>query len=599
MSIRERTGGDDGEAKHITEDAESRIAFMQSPHVKPAGRPRVLIIGLDGAPPALVERLAAAGVMPNCARLLREGAFGILRSTPNYNSFSAWCSFMTGVNPGKHGIFNFLNRISGTYDLRRVHSGMRQVPSVFQILSDARKSVISLNVPSTYPAEEVRGLVVADWMTPSVRSEGFTYPAELAAELLAATGGEYHLHTEVRKPALSRRYDQAFRNLADSFRSRLAAAEFCLRRVDWDVAAVVFTETDAANHYFSHFDRDHPQHDCRAFDKYGDVLAGAYAEADAVIGRLLAHVDENTTVVILSDHGSCPESRGKAFTRGILEAIGALTPRRGGALSPVKSLRSAAARAGKRSFEALNRMLPRGLKMRLDERFRGLSHRMIAGSFIFDVDWAHTTAYCYYWDTDPYVNLQGREPHGIVPPAEYNAVRDGIAEQLLAARDAATGRPVVKHVLRCEDAYHGPCVDSSPDLIVWWDDTGPIERIRLGDSADGAPDALPSTTLWDVVTGGHHPDGTVILWGRGVRPGCSLTGANIMDIAPTTLHLLGEPVPTNMDGKVLTDALVAGLAEVRHSAGAEAGVAEAAPDEGYSDEELELVEKRLRNLGYL
>jgi predicted AlkP superfamily phosphohydrolase/phosphomutase len=589
---------------------------MASSDGKQPIRPRVLIIGLDGAPPALIERLAAAGAMPHCARLLREGAFGVLRSTPNYNSFSAWCSFMTGVNPGKHGIFNFLNRVPGTYDLRRVHSSLRRAPSIFQLLSDAGRNVVALNVPSSYPAEAVRGLTVADWMTPSVRSKGFTYPESLAAEMLGAVGGDYPLHTEVRGPALAGRYDQAFRNLVDSFGARLAAAEFCLGKVDWSAAAIVFTETDAANHYFSHFDPGHPQHDPQALDRYGDMLRAAYAEADKAVGRLLAHADENTTVIVISDHGSCPESRGKAFTRGILEAMGALTPRRAG--SPLSAARGLVSSIGKSAFELSNRMLPRGVKMRLDERFRGLSHRMMAGSYIADVDWERTKAYCYYWDTDPYVNLAGREPHGAVAPEEYDAVRDWIAEELLAARDAATGRPAVKQVMRREEVYHGPCIECSPDLIVWWDDTGPIERIRLG--ATGAiacglrrePDAgrrevAPSTKLWDVVTGGHHPDGTVILWGRGIKAGRRIDAASIMDIAPTALHLLAQPVPAHMDGAVLTQALVDDLAAAAGHARATATVAvsdqpapeASTPDEGYSDEERELVEQRLRNLGYL
>jgi predicted AlkP superfamily phosphohydrolase/phosphomutase len=537
--------------------------------------------------------------MPNCARLLREGAFGILQSTPNYNSFSAWCSFATGVNPGKHGIFNFLNRIPGTYDLRRVHSGLRQTPSVFQILSGAGRNVVSLNVPSTFPAEPVRGVNVADWMTPSVRSKGFTYPASLAEEMLAAINCPYHLHTEARRPALAGRYDQAFRNLVDSFGARLAAAEFCLRKVDWDFAAIVFTETDAANHYFSHFNPGHPQHDPRAFDRHGDLLTAAYAQADAVVGRLLEQVDDNTTVIIMSDHGSCPESRGKAFTRGILEAIGALTPRRVAALSPRASMRAAAARIGKSTFEALNRALPRGLKMRLDERFRGLSQRMIAGSFISDVDWSQTKAYCYYWDTDPYVNLKGRDPQGIVEPSDYGAVREWVAERLLASRDAATGRPAVKRVLRREEAYHGACVESSPDLIVWWDDSGPLTRIRLSDSAGESCDVPPSTGMWDVVTGGHHPDGTVIMWGRGVRPGIRIAGASIMDIAPTALHLLRQPVPGYMDGSVLVAALAPEFSRVAASSQTALPAATDHVDDAYSDKERAIVEERLRNLGYL
>jgi predicted AlkP superfamily phosphohydrolase/phosphomutase len=292
-----------------------------------------------------------------------------------------------------------------------------------------------------------------------------------------------------------------------------------------------------------------------------------------------------------------------------------------------------AAAAGKSAFEVANRLLPRGVKMRLDERFRGLSQRMIAGSFIADVEWARTQAYCYYWDTDPCINLRGREPQGIVEPSHYAAVRRWIAERLLAARDARTARPVVKRVIPCEEAYRGPCVEGSPDLIVWWDDRGPIERVRVTGADGGEREVRPSTGLWDVVTGGHHPDGTVIMWGRGIRAGCRLDGASIMDIAPTVLHLLGQPAPAHMDGRVIADALTddyaapevgearlpgapeqtVGAASRGDSAG-DTGVplgrgdpdrpqdrdsATAPSDHGYTDDERVAVEQRLRNLGYL
>ena len=153
-----------------------------------SSHPRLLIIGLDGATFDLIRPWAAAGKLPNIARLMETGVSAPLRSVPNQNSAPAWSSYATGKNPGKHGIFYFDERIEGTYNKRYLNGGFRQGESWWMIASRYGKVVGVINVPMSFPAEPVKGVMLAGLDAPSVDSPGFGYPPELMRELQTNVG---------------------------------------------------------------------------------------------------------------------------------------------------------------------------------------------------------------------------------------------------------------------------------------------------------------------------------------------------------------------------------------------------------------------------
>lgn len=551
---------------------------------------RVVVVGFDGAPPQLLRRWAQEGHLPAFARLYREGAGGVMTSTPQCNSAPAWSSFATGLNPGRHGIFSFMNRVPASYSAKRIDANDREGASFWEVAGEQGARCAVLNVPVTYPVRPLNGVQVADWLCPSLGAPGATYPAELAPQIQQALGS-YAFHVEVKRHFLAGHHQTAFEQLRRGIEQKAAVADMIWDREDWDLFVLVFVETDAAQHYYLHTgDELHPQHPQALKQGIDGALLEIYKLCDRMLGDLMAKMDDNTTLLVLSDHGATANTHGRCFMRGLLRNIGVLHMRQ--AQGPAERLRQSTTRARKWGFEYLNAYLPKSLKVKLNNLLPQARERVFADSFTVDVDWSHTRAYSYYWETDPYVNVAGRDPDGIVNPnGEYDQVCDYVAEQLLAAREEKTGEPVVSEVRRKKGLFHGPYYDLAPDLLVRWQEnqtiTGVVSRLN-------GHDEIARTELRDDTIGSHHPDATLLLWGKHVVPQEIGPGqAHIMDLAPSVLALLGCAVPDDLDGKVL------GALDVRAESGAVVTGPKADPETVYSAEEEAEVEDRLRNLGYL
>ncbi|HEX2477357.1 MAG TPA: alkaline phosphatase family protein, partial [Lacipirellulaceae bacterium] len=156
---------------------------------------RVFIVGWDGATFDLIKPWVERGLLPNIAATLENGAHGPLRSTLPPMTFPAWSSFMTGKNPGGHGIFDFMRPRPQSYDLEFVNGGQRKAPSFWRLLSDAGRKVISISVPCTYPPETVNGIMLSGFDAPGLGGSGSKldargmHPTSLCAELDRAVGG--------------------------------------------------------------------------------------------------------------------------------------------------------------------------------------------------------------------------------------------------------------------------------------------------------------------------------------------------------------------------------------------------------------------------
>jgi predicted AlkP superfamily phosphohydrolase/phosphomutase len=219
------------------------------------------------------------------------------------------------------------------------------------------------------------------------------------------------------------------------------------------------------------------------------------------------------------------------------------------------------------------------------------------------VDWARTRAYCDGKRSDIWISLRGRQPQGIVESgAEYEALRDQIIQALTGPRDPQTGEPFVRAVYRREEVYHGPYVERSPDLIVDWNRSGSnIDRLVLGNSRGAAlrRKIERENLLLALISGSHDRDGLLAVCGPGILPGAEIAGASVLDVAPTVLYLLGQPIPIEMDGRVLSDIIEPELLR-RYPVRTTTGTADATETgSGYSEEEARIVGERLRGLGYV
>jgi predicted AlkP superfamily phosphohydrolase/phosphomutase len=551
---------------------------------------KVWVLGLDGATLDIVRPWAADGHLPVLGRLLHEGAAGDLESTFPPLTGPAWSSFMTGQSPARHSVLEFFRREPDSY--RQVLNSQRDLKgrSLWRLLSDGGKQVGVMGVPLTYPPEEVNGFLVTGLLTPA-GCRDFTHPRSLLDELEGELGTYRLRHDEKYRrsdpqPFLQEQYEILENNVQ--------AALYLMENKPWDFFMVHLLGTDRIQHEFWHLiDPAHPQHDPAECQRLGNVILDFYKAVDAAMGRLLAALDEDTLVLVMSDHGFGPAYKFINFNTWLLQE-GLLRLRR----RPATWLRTLAFRLGVNYATAAHWILKLGLGRRAAEMGRGRREELQRRFFLSlnDVDWSRSKVYSMGNFGQMYVNLRGREPEGIVAPGdEYEALLADVEARLQAMVDPETGEPVIEHVFRREEVYDGPYAGDAPDLMFLTRDMN-YKAMGLSDfSSPRVFDPMYGTT------GHHRMNGLVIWWRPGmVRQGKEPQGARIQDLAPTILYLLGRPIPRDMDGRVLLEVLEPELTEGHPVTYAE-GEATSSPDgeAAYSDEEQAEMREMLRGLGYV
>jgi predicted AlkP superfamily phosphohydrolase/phosphomutase len=546
---------------------------------------QLLVIGLDGATFDLLDPLFARGLLPNLARLRRRGVWGRLASTTPPVSVPAWPSFATGRNPGKTGMYDFLVRKPGTYNLSPAPP--LRVRPFWESFGRHGLRVGVVNVPGTYPPRPVNGFIVTGMMTPSTDVQ-FTHPPELAAKLHELTGG-YKLDCE--RGWWEYAGDADFvAEINELIEQRFKVFDHLMRHEPWDFLCLVITETDRFHHrMWKHLDPKHPEAD----PKFADCFERMYGRLDAGLGELLAQVDEETNVVVMSDHGFGPCEYTFAPNAWLL---------REGYLK-VKRRRRDRVFLNKLSAESLARLLDqlhvKGLVNRLmprrakEKALSVLGHESARLNLAHIVDWKQTVAVALPFSNgygNMTLNLKGREPEGIVEPGrEADRLLAEIRRKLEQLNNPLSPTPVRVETHLCKDLYTPDTVLQPPDLILGLDDYG--YEIDNG-STQGEPFGRHRQGHH---SGSHRTQGILIAAGPDFQGGKEMMGARLLDLAPTFHQLLGVPPAVDFDGRVLSDALT-GLVD---TAPARAEEQAGATENIYSDEEVALVEQQLRQLGYI
>ena len=550
---------------------------------------KVLVIGLDGATPELLNPWIEAGELPNLQRLVKQGASGKLRSTLPPISSSSWSSFVTGVNPGKHGLVDFVYPEADSYKVTMVNAASRKTRALWNWLNDAGYKVGLLGIPTTYPPQPVDGFMISGFLSPGPESE-WAYPAELKHELLAELG-EFLLAPDERYRS-TRWLDRFLDDLTASVENRTQAALYLMRTKPWDLFAVVYWDTDMVQHEtWRLLDPGHPRHDPDEAAANRHKILDFHRKVDADIGRLLAQAGPDTLLVVMSDHGFGPV-HSFFLTNNWLASLGLLRFKQG----PRTAFKHSLFRMGFTPLRMFRIAKALGLgKLRKRVRFQqksGILNRVFLS--FDDVDWSRTSAFSIGSFGQVYVNLAGVRPEGIVQPGhEYQRIREQIIREALALRDPRTGEPLVERVYTREEIYSGPYADRTPDLIVQprgW------EYMAFG-HADFGSNKLVEPIIG--LSGHHRPDGLLILAGPGIKAGTHLEGANIMDLTPTVLHAMGIGVPADLDGKVLSEAFEPGSAGAQPVRLTQANVyKDSGSKPELSDDEMAEVQEKLRGWGY-
>jgi predicted AlkP superfamily phosphohydrolase/phosphomutase len=456
-----------------------------------------MIIGLDCAEPSLVlERWL--GELPALASLAGRGAYGRLTSVVPPITVPAWSCMMASRTPGDLGIYGFRNRVDRSYDALSIANGSAvREPRLWDMMTRAGKRSIVLGVPGTYPVRPLNGAMVSCFLTPSVQ-EQFTYPPVLRREVERVVGEYLFDCTNFRTADR----DDLLRQVHTMTDRRFTLAEHLLETRPWELFVMVEMGVDRMHHAFwKEMDPEHRKH--VPGNRHLHAIRDYYRYVDERVDRLLAHADEETVVLVVSDHGA------KRMDGGI------------------------------RVNEWLRR---EGLLVTLTEPSGRCTLAQVG------VDWPRTVAWGdggYYGRV--FLNVRGREPQGVVAPEDYERVRDDLAQRLAAVPDEQ-GRPIPTRVFKPDEIYD--VVNGvAPDLIVHFGDlfwravgtVGGSEGVHTFDNDTGPDDA------------NHAQDGVLLMAGPGIEPG-PREGMHLLDVAPTVLDLLGLPIPATMRGRSLVAA---------------------------------------------
>src|ERR1700687_60558 len=397
----------------------------------------LLIIGLDGATWDLLDPWIAAGRLPNLARIRGAGWFGPLRSTMPPATLPSWTTFMTGVNPGKHGIFDFTRREVGSYEVRFVNGSLRKAPTVWQLLSAVGRRVCVLGLPGTYPPEEITGCMVSgcDPRVTTRADASFVSPRSLAPLVMKLGGFPFADFQEFRVGP--RWYHDALDRLLRGIETKTRLAHTLLRREAWDCFLLLFGESDTVAHHFWKFhDPQSPRFDASRAGEFGDAIRRVYEALDDAIGTL-TDAAPGANVLVASDHGFGGAGRKVVYLNRWLEQCGLLvrTPGRAGS------------RLASHAKRLALRALPAGAQTRAFRLNGGRwASRLESRSRFAGIDWTRTCAFSEELNYFPnvWLNVSGREPLGTVSLADYDRTREDVCAALDELRDPDTGGSVVR-----------------------------------------------------------------------------------------------------------------------------------------------------------
>jgi len=416
----------------------------------------------------------AAGALPNFKKLLAHGSLHRMNSVQPCVSSVAWASYMTGMNPGKHNIFGFVEKRPGTLETFVPTSVNLASPTIWEIMSRAGKKICVINVPGTFPPRPVNGIMVGCFL--GTRLESIAYPKKVSAEL-KVLGYKIDARAALARENLDRFIAECNQVLA----KRAATLLHYLAQAPWDFFQCHIMETDRLNHFLWEPAEKPGSRHRRAFDEF-------YQRVDALIGEVARRLDRETELLILSDHGFGAIKKEIYLNRYLVET-------------------------GLLKFKNAT---PRSLR---EMHAASVAYSLIPGRV--------------------FINLQGREPQGTVPPERYEWAREKVSQTLLALRDD-DGAPIIREVVKRENIFHGPCLTAAADLLAiphdGYDLKGDVTKTVRGEKTALA---------------GMHTFDDALFYIR--RPHVHL-GQNkfwIGDVAPTILQLMHLPIPADMDGVAL------------------------------------------------
>lgn len=538
---------------------------------------KVLVIGLDGVPWDLVNMLGSNGDLPNITYLIQKGTSAKLKSTIPPLTGPAWASFATGKNPGKHGCFDFVKPEGSLRNIRIIDSLDIKGETFYEILNRHQRRCILVNLPISYPPR-IKGIIMSSFCT---RGKSFIFPRSLVNEIPELEG--YRIFPDT-SPSAKEDYIKEIIELEEI---RFECSKKLFTK-NWDFFFILFSGTDWVQHIMYR----------KLLDEESRLGIELFTNIDSYIGWFTRNVPSNTTILLMSDHGFRIYN-GIFYTNEWLRKTGYL------------KLQTASRTFFKRQS------LARGLDIHLNRteqpqakasKKHGISSPIFLNAllmtlkavfplktvsrffrrrikFSFEPNWEKTYAYSYGWG-GIYLNSQSKFEDGTIETEQqYRKIKDEIISKLNETIDPKASEKVVNSVWPSEEVFRGKEVPQGPDIIFtsknYHDKEGFYFKIFRHSPI-----------------GTHSLNGIFVAYGSDIESNQFLKEIEIIDIAPTILHIMDVPIPGDVDGKILKE-LFDGKSELRRKE-SKFYKPSSKDKQAYtsSKEDEEKVKERLRKLGY-
>ena len=498
---------------------------------------RVLVVGLDGATWDVIFPLMEQGKLPNLQHLVKGGSFGYLNSTTPPMTLPSWSSMLTGCNPGKHGIFDFVHKKQNQWNLEFTNSTFREVPTIHQIISKQGGRVVSVAVPTTWPPQELNGIVISGFDSPVSTGidRTFCYPQNIYDEIHRKFGGM--CFADFQESRIDHDWHLfAKKSLLKEIERKEKIAQWILQKERWDMFMFLFGESDTVSHHFWRFyDSKSPR-----FDGSSAELSTAIPDVYCALDKMLGAVIESANpeyICLCSDHGFGGAGTHAVYLNRYLEETGWLQYKRRAVFSPVLDMsKMGFSKYVPSSVQGrIYRIVPNFIINQMESSSRFGNIKMSKTKFVSDeMNYAATLR-------SNHIN------------AEFSSEIFGQLQHDLL-RWEVDGQPVIKKIYRREDIYWGDFVHRSPEIILELHE-------REGYTYTMLP-SIRSNQSWRLLhpheysggkglgmNGTHRQHGVFLIYGGDI-PSVQIEHMDMWDIAPTLLYALDAEIPSYMDGTI-------------------------------------------------
>ncbi|MBM4264464.1 MAG: hypothetical protein FJ145_23935 [Deltaproteobacteria bacterium] len=504
--------------------------------------PPLVVIGLDAGDPGFIEQWARMGHLPTIASLMARGCWGQTGGPELVSEHGVWVSLFSGLSRGQHGYHYFRQLKVGSYDLEKKSGVDVDAPPFWSYLAEQKKKVLVVDAPDSRLLPGLAGIQLLNWAShDSWAPELFVpmaEPASLLAEIQQSFGRKLS-SLENHRSTLSEDRD-IYRQLLSHVATKGALCRNLMARDPFDVAILVFAESHAANHQFWQY-RPRPQDNAaQAEHELTHAIRDIYQAIDREIGLMLAQLPADANVIVVSSVGMEDDYPTTGLSDAFCRQFGYQVPAQdqGVSLNPMALARRLVPEPWR---VALSRHLPRQQR-----------ERLLAQQFRSATNWRETTAFALptHYTSFIRVNLRGREPQGIVSPgAEYAALLDRLESDLRQLVDGQTGQPAVTKIMKAVDLFGAEFDPALPDLFVEWQPGRFIERVTYpnGELVRRRPDYYRVSD--------HSSQGFLAAAGASIRQRGEMPAIDVLDLAPTFLRLMDQPVPDKFRGKTVANLL--------------------------------------------